>query len=611
MRTRLPPLDSAGRTDTGLKRKKNEDAFRILIPPSQVDQAAQGALFLVTDGIGGMGGGDVASQATIEELIRSYYASEATPSSANQRIQTALENANAFVREQARHLGLPRIGAALVGMVLTPSGMAMIFNVGDCRLYRIRQGVIKQLSRDQSIMAEQMAQGGLSEAEALVNRNMNLTAFIGQPVPLEVSPVEVPVQAGDTFILCSDGLWSLVPPDEICRITLSASADSATASLIRIGRERGAPDNLTAVIVRVKPASRFRWWQVLVGLVALILVGVSAFALLNNASRPAASPTLTQERRTATLTRTPDDTQAAPLVEVLASQTPLPSATRSLTYTPSPTSTRTPTATASRTSVQTMTAMPSPTQTPSPSRTPTPTMTTTPSATVTASATVEPTVTLNATAAALLGTSIPPEVVPVPTGNAPLSEQAILLEIARSSRGVILTEAVNLTTGVSFPLVTAPSVPLPAGTRLRFLRRAESGSEASPRWWQVVAEATDGREQWGWLREDVLGQVQVSGAVILINVPEANVRQGDSTAFEVIVILRRGVLVDVFGQSQRENGWYAVRLPDGREGWVSAEVSRMYPADAALTPIAPPPEPLPTGTLIPVEIFPTGEMAIP
>src|SRR5829696_6766623 len=118
----LPTLDATGKTDVGLKRSRNEDSYKLMIPPPDTPQEKQGALFIVADGMGGMGGGDVASQAAIEELIRHFYTEDLPDFDPMPRVRTALEAANVKVREQAQEVGLPRIGATAAGLVLMPTG---------------------------------------------------------------------------------------------------------------------------------------------------------------------------------------------------------------------------------------------------------------------------------------------------------------------------------------------------------------------------------------------------------------------------------------------------------------------------------------------------------
>src|SRR5688572_8675227 len=138
----LRALDAAELTDVGLVREKNEDTSKMLIPPPGAPQEAMGALFMVVDGMGGLGGGDVASQYAAAEIARHYYTDESTATDPTMRLHAALQAASNVVLEQAPRLGLPRIGATAAGILLSPSGDVVVFNVGDCRVYRIRDGEI-------------------------------------------------------------------------------------------------------------------------------------------------------------------------------------------------------------------------------------------------------------------------------------------------------------------------------------------------------------------------------------------------------------------------------------------------------------------------------------
>lgn len=249
MAEHLPVLDVFGKTDVGLKRTRNEDTFEIIVPPHGSPQEQRGALFIVADGMGGIGGGDVASKAAVEEIIRQFYGE--TAADLVQRISAAIESANRFVRDQARVVGLPRIGSTAAGLALMPQGEAVIFNVGDSRVYRVRGSSIEQISRDQSVLANQIELGLVSEASARQARNVNVTAFIGQPRPLEAVCKPVQPQPDDVFIICSDGLWDLVQSDEMVKIVGRLPAARAAHQLIELARKRGAHDNVTAVIVRL------------------------------------------------------------------------------------------------------------------------------------------------------------------------------------------------------------------------------------------------------------------------------------------------------------------------------------------------------------------------
>lgn len=272
-------LDAGAKTDIGLKRQRNEDAFVIRLPGGDTTEDEPNAFFVVADGMGGMGGGDVASRAAIAELLRTFYHDSTASVALLARLDTALEATNVYVRSQASTVGLPRIGTTIAGVLLTPRE-AIIFNVGDSRVYRVRAGHIEQLSYDHSVDESQDERAAVETRSA---RNANLTAFLGQARPIKPYYQCEAAQAGDIFIICSDGLWDLVTPAEICRLVTRSTAQRAANRLIRLVRQRGAPDNVTAVVVGLAhPPRRRRFLLLLALLLLVILVSGLTFLILNS-----------------------------------------------------------------------------------------------------------------------------------------------------------------------------------------------------------------------------------------------------------------------------------------------------------------------------------------
>ena len=195
------------------------------------------------------------------------------------RLQSALESANIFVREQADAVGLPRIGSTAAGVVLTSDGEAVVFNVGDCRVYRVRNGQIERLSRDQSVMERQIEAGIMTEEAARAMRNSMVTAFLGQPLPIVPYFHRVKAQPGDTFIICSDGLWGLAEAGELLRIMKKTPSRTAVRKFVNLALSRGGNDNITSVVVRLgnPPARRLSW---LIPLLALVVVAAVVGVLL-------------------------------------------------------------------------------------------------------------------------------------------------------------------------------------------------------------------------------------------------------------------------------------------------------------------------------------------
>jgi serine/threonine protein phosphatase PrpC len=438
----LSTLDVAGATDIGKKRQKNEDSFRLYLPPLGGAQEAQGALFIVADGMGGLGGGDIASQFAIDEFTRRYYGTMTAEKEVGARFQIALEAANVRVREQAPRLGLPRIGSTAAGIVLEASGRAMIFNVGDCRVYRIRNGKIERVSKDQSITQQQVESGMITEEDAKVARSSMVTAFIGQPYPLIANTTFEQVQEGDVYLICSDGLWSLVDTPLLLNAIRSNSAAVAIPKLIKMALDRGGVDNITGIVVRIGKAPARAGLLLPAGVVGLLAAGgLAAFSLMSPRVAAQATPvpsdlptptitvsasptegldltatftanTLnagggTADTETPTITLTPTQTETETITVTATeplhtatqrlSRTPFPTITASYTKTPSPTRTPSNTPTNTFTFTPTFTRTPSntptftPTFTPSNTATFTPSNTSTPSNTPTATSTDTPT----------------------------------------------------------------------------------------------------------------------------------------------------------------------------------------------------------------------------
>ena len=247
-------LDVAGLTDVGLKRKRNEDHYAYKLPPLDSAQFKQyGAFFVVADGMGGMGGGDAASHTAVDEMLTRYYTPEIPDITPLAALKAALEAANVAVREKAKAMNMPRIGTTGAGLILQPDGEALLWNVGDSRAYRIRKNYIELLTRDQSVLQGQIEGGLISEEDARQARNVNVTAFIGQPTPIQPVYHRTQTHHDDVFVICSDGLWDLVEPHELLSIVQATPAKQATRTLIDLARERGGPDNITVIIVRIGP----------------------------------------------------------------------------------------------------------------------------------------------------------------------------------------------------------------------------------------------------------------------------------------------------------------------------------------------------------------------
>jgi serine/threonine protein phosphatase PrpC len=421
----LLDLQAAKLTDVGRARPHNEDYVDYYIPPEPQQLSSKGAIYLVADGMGGHQAGEVASQGAVELTIAQYYSD--TANDVGTSLVRAIRSANRQIYDQAESdLTKVGMGTTLVAAVVLGQKV-YVGNVGDSRAYIINSSGIIQITEDHSWVEEQVRAGLLTPEQARRHPQRNLvTRALGSKPDVQVDLFEGEIKAGDTLLLCSDGLTGRVRDNEIASIVRSHQPEEAARQLIVLANERGGNDNITVLIVQardeavtikaplVAPAdtkpARSPLAPILGGAVAvvlLLLVGGGIWWLLGGGPGPrrTPTPTLTWTAMPATPTHaaTPTETAAAiatatitPTATLLvpgtatSTMTPTPTETGTSTSTPTLTVTEEPTATetlaatvapaATETSTVTVTteAAESPTHTPSPSPTPTLTPTSTP-----------------------------------------------------------------------------------------------------------------------------------------------------------------------------------------------------------------------------------------
>ena len=242
-------FEAAGRTDVGMVRRTNQDAFAVVEPL---------ALAVVCDGMGGPAGGEVASQIAIESFVEvARQEIEASRSADDERTQRALcraaAAANRAVRAKAiydmrlRGMGTTLVAARLDGTELT------VLNVGDSRAYLARGGAMRQLTRDHSYVAEQMRMGLMTEGEAERSPLQSaITRAVGIDDDVKPDFYTEPVEAEDVLLLCSDGLVRHVRDEEIAKVVSDgkARAEGICERLIAMVNARGGTDNVTCVVMR-------------------------------------------------------------------------------------------------------------------------------------------------------------------------------------------------------------------------------------------------------------------------------------------------------------------------------------------------------------------------
>ncbi|HLJ01850.1 MAG TPA: Stp1/IreP family PP2C-type Ser/Thr phosphatase [Solirubrobacteraceae bacterium] len=229
------------RTDTGRQRRDNEDsAF------------ARDPLFVVADGMGGAQAGEVASRMAIE----TFEGDLPEGTSIEQRLAELVREANRRIHERARvereHAGM---GTTLTAAYLEDAGVA-IAHVGDSRAYLWRDGTLKRLTRDHSLVDELVQRGKLTEQQAAEHPQRSIiTRALGPEPDVEVDTWTYPVRPGDVLLLCSDGLTSMISEDDVAEILGGApSLAQAGEELVGAANQAGGRDNITVVLFGVEEA---------------------------------------------------------------------------------------------------------------------------------------------------------------------------------------------------------------------------------------------------------------------------------------------------------------------------------------------------------------------
>ena len=247
-------------SDVGRQRRTNEDSY-------VADPGLR--LFAVADGMGGHVAGEIASKTVVDgvhEFIRETsedqdktwpFEFDRSLSVAANRLRIAILVANQRLSHRIDVDQALRGTGSTLAAVLFEGESVVVSNVGDCRVYRVRDGEITRITRDHSWVAEQVRAGFITEAEARVHpwRHM-VTRSVSGETKVAADLLEADVRPDDRFLLCSDGVHGLVTDDELLRIVMiSAGESDACRAVIGMANSRGGPDNATAVIVSILSAS--------------------------------------------------------------------------------------------------------------------------------------------------------------------------------------------------------------------------------------------------------------------------------------------------------------------------------------------------------------------
>src|SRR5919198_4501484 len=236
----LRVAEEFAKTDTGRQRPANEDSM-----------LARAPVFVVADGMGGAQAGEVASHMAVEAFEAGLPDSGGSP---EQRLAAVVRAANRKIFEHAQsdeaRSGMgTTVSAAYVG-----EDEVSLAHVGDSRVYVLRNGELERLTSDHSLVGEWVRQGRLSEEEAEDHPQRSIiTRALGPEPDVDVDTRTYPAQSGDVFLLCSDGLTSMVAETRVAEILRGASSlEEAGRELVEQANEAGGRDNITVILFRLE-----------------------------------------------------------------------------------------------------------------------------------------------------------------------------------------------------------------------------------------------------------------------------------------------------------------------------------------------------------------------
>ena len=242
-----------GRTDAGMVREHNEDCFLVL---------PESGIAILADGMGGHLAGEVASAMAIDKVTHSLRQAFASATKNAAEKQTSFEAAALVVAIQAANnaihaASMNRPEQAGMGTTIVAAAFhdhqLTVAHVGDSRLYRYRRGIFEQVTEDHSMVQELLRRGLMTPEEARTSVNRNLvTRALGVDPLVEVEVKEQTFEAGDVYLLCSDGLNDVLLDEEIGAILAQHldDLDAASQKMIAEVNARGGPDNVSIVLVR-------------------------------------------------------------------------------------------------------------------------------------------------------------------------------------------------------------------------------------------------------------------------------------------------------------------------------------------------------------------------
>ncbi|MDA7980908.1 MAG: protein phosphatase 2C domain-containing protein [Pirellulales bacterium] len=241
-------VQCVARSDVGLRRANNQDAFSVFPASSEEVWKQRGHLVLVADGMGAHAAGELASKLAVDTIPLTFHKlrTQTIPAA----LKSAVSDANRIIHGRGKaNPEFEGMGTTIAGVLVCPQG-AYVANVGDSRVYRLRGNKLEQLSFDHSLAWEVRAAGQVAAASSIPSNI--ITRSLGPGPDVEVD-LEGPFKVipGDIFLACSDGLSGQVSDEELGAVLCSLPLNEAMDLLVNMANIRGGPDNITAVACRI------------------------------------------------------------------------------------------------------------------------------------------------------------------------------------------------------------------------------------------------------------------------------------------------------------------------------------------------------------------------
>ncbi len=251
-------IEFSEQTDIGKVRPTNEDAHGHVVPANAAQARSHGWLFVLADGVGGHARGEVASRMAVDCLLEGFRESlSGEPHTALLPLLAERANQRIYEASTTAASGGTRMSTTVVACALRHD-RAVIAHVGDSRCYLIRKGHATQLTRDHTVVNEQLRMGLISEGESSQSSHRNLLLrSLGNDLFVKVDVEQAQIVPGDVLLLCCDGLHGALGAAEIAQVVVQhKEPEEAAQRLVELANERDGSDNITVQVVRVRNVER-------------------------------------------------------------------------------------------------------------------------------------------------------------------------------------------------------------------------------------------------------------------------------------------------------------------------------------------------------------------